>query len=73
MREKFCITRDKARANHKLENVRVCVFFSLGFVLWWVLFLCFCHIQKDFYHQEYGYYLQITTKRETLPQSWFFS
>jgi hypothetical protein len=27
MREKFCITRDKARANQKLENVCVILFF----------------------------------------------
>jgi len=32
MREKFCIMRDKARANHKLENVCVCMcFFFFGF------------------------------------------
>ncbi len=49
----------------------------LCFFFFWVLFcdgsfffpLNFCQAHKVFYHQEFGYYLQIKHNRGFLPQS----
>jgi hypothetical protein len=44
------------------------LFFCLSFVLWWVLFLCFCQVYKIFYYQEPSHYLQIKHNKKFLLQ-----
>ncbi len=87
-RKKIMTTTSLASTSNNTTKVKrlrekgfyVFCFFCFGFVLWWVLFLCFCQAYKFFCHKKSSNYLQIKqqqrvfiTKRETLPQSWFLS
>jgi hypothetical protein len=74
-------TYNKRTKVKRLREDRFCVFllfFCLGFVLWWVLFLCFIKLKKIFSTKNVIIIFKLstidkfTTHKETSLQSWFF-